>query len=60
MRNQFIQLLCTWQEKMKLLLSLNCRSGFSVLEPFSQEFPKRFINVGKAEQNILELQRAYH
>jgi transketolase len=27
--------------------------GFAVLEPFAQEFPDRFFNVGVAEQNML-------
>ena len=29
--------------------------GFAVLEPFAQEFPDRFFNVGVAEQNMLGL-----
>jgi transketolase len=29
--------------------------GFAVLEPFAQEFPERFFNVGVAEQNMLGL-----
>lgn len=27
--------------------------GFSVVEPFAQEFPDRFLNVGVAEQNMI-------
>jgi len=27
--------------------------GFSVLEPFADQFPKRFVNVGVAEQNMM-------
>jgi len=27
--------------------------GYSVVEPFAQEFPNRFINVGVAEQNMI-------
>ena len=26
--------------------------GYSVVEPFMQEFPGRFVNVGVAEQNL--------
>ncbi len=26
--------------------------GFSVLEPFAQQFPQRYLNVGVAEQNL--------
>lgn len=29
--------------------------GFAVLEPFAEEFPDRFFNVGVAEQNLLGL-----
>lgn len=29
--------------------------GFSILEPFQQEFPDRFLNVGIAEQNAIGL-----
>ena len=53
MRNQFIQLLCTWAREDETIYLLTADLGFSVLEPFSQEFPKRFINVGIAEQNMI-------
>ena len=26
--------------------------GYSVVEPFAQEFPNRFLNIGVAEQNL--------
>ena len=29
--------------------------GYSVLEPFAEQFPERFVNVGVAEQNMMGL-----
>ena len=26
--------------------------GYSVVEPFAQQFPDRFVNIGVAEQNM--------
>lgn len=53
MRNRFIQLLCTWAREDEAIYLLTADLGFSVLEPFAQEFPKRFINIGIAEQNMI-------
>lgn len=53
MRNRFIQLLCAWAREDENIYLLTGDLGFSVLEPFAQEFPKRFINVGIAEQNLI-------
>lgn len=53
MRNRFIQLLCTWAREDETIYLLTADLGFSVLEPFAKEFPKRFINVGIAEQNMI-------
>lgn len=53
MRNRFIQLLCTWAEEDDSIYLLTADLGFSVLEPFAEAFPKRFINVGIAEQNMI-------
>lgn len=53
MRNRFIQLLCAWAKEDENIYLLTADLGFSVLEPFAQAFPKRFINVGIAEQNMI-------
>lgn len=53
MRNRFIQLLCALAREDDRIYLLTADLGFSVLEPFAQEFPKRFINVGIAEQNMV-------
>ncbi len=53
MRNRFIQLLCNRAREDETIYLLTADLGFSVLEPFAQEFPKRFINVGIAEQNMI-------
>ncbi|WP_342220643.1 transketolase family protein [Rickettsiella endosymbiont of Miltochrista miniata] len=53
MRNRFIQLLCAWAKEDESIYLLTADLGFSVLEPFAQAFPSRFINVGIAEQNMI-------
>jgi len=53
MRNRFIQLLCAWAKEDESIYLLTADLGFSVLEPFAHAFPKRFINVGIAEQNMI-------
>jgi transketolase len=40
------------QEKTTRVFLLTGDLGFSVLEPFGNEFPDRYINVGVAEQNM--------
>lgn len=42
-------------EKDPRVLLLTGDLGYSVLEPFQQKFPKQFINVGVAEQNMVGL-----
>lgn len=53
MRNRFVQLLIEWAREDENIYLLTADLGFSVLEPFSQKFPDRFINVGIAEQNMI-------
>jgi transketolase len=55
MRNRFVQLLLEWAQKDKNIYLLTADLGFSVLEPFAEAFPDRFINVGIAEQNMIGL-----
>ncbi len=52
MRTAFIQQLVEEARNNKRIFLLTGDLGFSVLEPFAQEFPERFINVGVAEQNM--------
>ena len=53
MRNTFINWLCKKAEIDKRVVLLTADLGYSVVEPFSQKFPERFINVGVAEQNMI-------
>lgn len=55
MRNAFIDELielATINEKIVLIVG---DLGFSVIEPFAEKFPDRFINAGVAEQNMMGL-----
>ena len=53
MRNKFVQLLIEWAREDENIFLLTGDLGFSVLEPFRNEFPDRFINVGISEQNMI-------
>ena len=53
MRNALIQSLVEVGDADERVLLLTGDLGFSVVEPFSSRFPKRFINVGVAEQNMV-------
>lgn len=53
MRNKFVKELVAaarCNDKIALLVG---DLGYSVIEPFADEFPERFINVGVAEQNMM-------
>ena len=52
MRTAFIQQLIEEARKDEKVFLLTGDLGFSVLEPFANEFPSRYINVGVAEQNM--------
>ena len=52
MRAAFIQSLIECARTNERLFLLVGDLGYSVVEPFRQEFPDRFINVGVAEQNM--------
>ena len=55
MRNSFIQTLVA-QARLDERIFLLCGDlGYSVLEPFAEAFPERFLNVGIAEQNMIGL-----
>lgn len=53
MRNTFINTLTELAEQDSRIVLLTGDLGFMVLEAFIQKFPKRFINVGVAEQNMV-------
>jgi len=52
-RTAFIQKLCEIAERDERVWLLTGDLGFSVLEVFAERFPKRFVNAGVAEQNMM-------
>jgi transketolase len=54
MRNAFITELTAYAKSQKIALVVG-DLGFSVIEPFVNEFPGKFINAGVAEQNMAGL-----
>lgn len=52
MRNAFIQELCALAESHSNIALMVGDLGFSVVEPFIDQFPDRFFNAGVAEQNM--------
>lgn len=55
MRNAFIQELVTLAREHPQIALIVGDLGYSVIEPFADEFPERFINAGVAEQNMTGL-----
>lgn len=55
MRGAFFQALMEMAETDERIYLLVGDLGFGVVEPFRQKFPKRFLNVGVAEQNLTGL-----
>lgn len=55
MRNSFITTLLDLAARDERIFLLCGDLGYSVLEPFAQRFPERFLNVGIAEQNMVGL-----
>ncbi len=53
MRNAFLQGLLDVAANDPNVWLITADLGFSVLEPFADRFPERFINVGVAEQNMM-------
>jgi transketolase len=53
MRAAFISTLVELAERDDRILLLTGDLGFMALEPFSDRFPDRFVNVGVAEQNMV-------
>ena len=52
MRSAFIRTLLELAETNDRIFLVVGDVGFSVVEPFAERFPKRFLNVGVAEQNM--------
>lgn len=55
MRNAFIQELVSVARENPQIALIVGDLGYSVVEPFADEFPDRFINAGVAEQNMTGL-----
>ena len=53
MRTTFIETLIDLAEKDERIFLLTPDMGYSVLEPFREKFPSRFLNTGIAEQNTI-------
>lgn len=55
MRNTFINTLCDLAAVHKDIFLICGDLGYSVLEPFAQRYPDRFLNAGIAEQNMTQV-----
>jgi transketolase len=55
MRKTFINTLLKEARKDERIFLITPDLGYSILEPFQQEFPDRFLNVGIAEQNAISV-----
>ena len=55
MRGTFVNTLCDIARQDERIVLLTGDLGFTVLEPFREAHPKRFYNVGVAEQNMVGL-----
>ena len=53
MRKTFVRALVELAEKDDRILLLTGDLGYTVIEPFAERFPRRFFNVGVAEQNMI-------
>lgn len=53
MRKAFIRTLVDLAEDDERILLLTGDLGYTVIEPFAERFPRRFFNVGVAEQNLV-------
>jgi len=53
LREQFVSRLIKYSKKNKNLFLLTGDLGFSVLEPFREQNPKNFFNMGVSEQNMM-------
>lgn len=52
MRTAFIKTLCELAQRDKTIWLLNGDLGYTVVEPFAERYPDRYVNCGVAEQNM--------
>ena len=57
MRKAFIEVLCELASSDDRILLMTGDLGYMALEPFRERFPRRFINAGVAEQNMIGVDR---
>ncbi|MEM7588028.1 MAG: 1-deoxy-D-xylulose-5-phosphate synthase, partial [Acidobacteriota bacterium] len=55
MRTTFLETLEELAEQDERIMLLTGDLGYTVVEPFAEKFPQRFLNVGVAEQNMIGL-----
>jgi len=55
MRNQFIRSLIDRQESHQDVFLLVADLGYSLIEPFAELYPDRYLNLGIAEQNMISI-----
>ncbi len=55
MRKTFLKTLVEEARRDRKIFLITPDIGYSVLEPFMNEFPERFLNVGVAEQNAISI-----
>lgn len=53
MRKAFISALCKQAKKNKKIFLITGDLGFNIIEPFRDQFPDRFLNIGVAEANLV-------
>ena len=53
MRNTFAKALVELARKDESIFLITGDLGFSVLEPFAEAYPERYLNIGIAEQNMM-------
>lgn len=53
MRSAFVKTLVELAHNDSRVVLLTADLGYSALEPFTQQFPDRFVNVGVSEQNMV-------
>jgi transketolase len=53
MRREFVKTLAALARRDERIVLLTADLGYMALEPFRDEFPKRFFNAGVAEQNMV-------
>ena len=53
MRAAFVRAMVEIAERDQRVMLLTADLGFNALEPFSEKFPERFLNVGVAEQDMV-------